>query len=223
MQITRISQTFNNSSGQTNVGPKAYSAGNMTFTGAQMPVKSKFFAPLKRFFHPVEVQYEKVTMAIAKGLAKVLETKAMEKLIQKTKTANLVPHLQVLGSVILSGFYIKKTLQNDKLEEKRRNTLAVNQGIVWGLSTILGYSIDSKINNGVNKFISKYKEINHGNPTLGKYVNGIKIAKSVMIFDVVYRFIAPVVVTPIANAIGNAIQDKKEAKLATAKAHSAKA
>lgn len=46
---------------------------------------------------------------------------------------------------------------------------------------------------------------------LSTLMNGFKIAKSLMIFAMIYRFIAPVVATPIANSISERIENKKKA------------
>lgn len=151
---------------------------------------------------------------IAEGLANLLQTKASKKLIKKTEAhpkfnENLVSHLIVIGSTLLSGFYVLKTLQNDKLDDKKRKTLAINQAAVFTLSTIMAYTFDNIITKKTNKIKKRFEKLNLGNPKLEDHIKGIEIAKKIIIFSTMYRFIAPVIVTPIANAIGNKLNNKK--------------
>lgn len=179
--------------------------------------KSKFFAPVKKFFKPMTDSWhkgmDKVTTSIAKGTAKILEIKPVEKLIDKTKNNDyLVSHLTVLTSLVLSGFYMKKTMENKDLEEAKKKTLAINQGAVLVLSTALSYTFDRYAKKHITQFSDNFVLANAGEDAkmIDKYKVGIKAAASMMIFGIMYRFIAPVAVTPVANHIGNKIQDKKD-------------
>lgn len=202
---------INQISPNINTANNKFKKQNVAFTSEEP--KSKLFVPIAK-------QYDKFTDSIARGLAKVVDTKTTAKIINYTKDSahfknNYVSHLATLGSVILSGFYVTKTLHNEKLDENKRRTLAINQGIVWGISTIMGYTFNKLMDKKVSAFVSKFKEFNKDltEKELSKYENGIKVAKSLMIFDIVYRFVAPVIVTPIANHIGNKVQEKKELEL----------
>lgn len=156
--------------------------------------------------------YENFTKLLAKPEAKIMENKYFAKFIERTKGLNMVAHLACLTSIVLSGFYIKKTLNNEKLDKQKRTTLAINQGAVAVLSGVLSYTADKAVNGVISKFIDRYAVINAKDEKLGKYLSGIKNAKTIMIFGLMYRFISPVLVTPIANAIGDRIQAKKEAQ-----------
>lgn len=223
-------------------------------------------------------------------------------LLAKKKSSFLFSNLIVLGSTIMSGFYVGKTLTNEKLSKERRRTLAINQGLVYGVSTAMAYTLDFWTNkkarqirddfalvnneanqkplamlreqaktllpeNFINSLEAKRSEYNSDklNKDLGslfsdvdkkgkfnhimrdelkaitektgKILTGAKLdefnllaktiktvehmkaldgglskGKSIIAIDTVYRFIAPVLVTPIANAIGNHMAEKKEAK-----------
>lgn len=226
MFVSQISH-LSNSNIQQNQNNKSFDRANysnVSFTGAPLikypsnSTTSKFFEPVKKFFAPVSRQYDKATTQMAKAFGKAVENKSVENLIKKTQGDMLYSNLMTLGSVVLSGFYIKRTLENDKLDDKKKRILALNQGIVWGASTVMCYTFDKIAKAKINKFSKEFQRINAGNPKLSKYLAGIKIATSTVIFDTIYRFITPVAVTPIANSIGNRIQAKKEAKLAQAQA-----
>jgi hypothetical protein len=162
---------------------------------------------------------------IAGGYVKMLESKAGQKIINATENhpkykKNYFAHLIVLGSTLLSGMYVIKTMNNKNLDSEKRQTLAINQGIVYVVSTIMAYTFDKMLNKKTEHTIGKFKSLNTElkkvNPEkFAQCVEGIKKGKSIVVIDSVYRFLAPVAVTPLANHIGNKINDKKTAKNAT--------
>lgn len=197
-------------------------------------------------WHPTNnAAYRTIADATANGCARLMSTKSALKVADfvnrhtNKKPGLLNTHLIVLGSTLLSGFYIIKTLNNKDMDEKRRKTLALNQTLVYGVSTILAYAFDNwamkKIDKVADKFVElnkdgdvtilkKFypleKEIQKANPQelvelyskqIEKWKGAFGLAKSIMIGGLVYRFIAPVVVTPIANAISNKLQANKQA------------
>ena len=207
-----------------------------TFTGTVSVgtevAKSNFFKPVKEFFKPMlnahKLFMDKVTTGMAHVFGKTLETNGAKKIVNWAVTKDgkenkkLIQHLTVLTSLVLSGSYVKKTLENKKLDEHKRNTLAINQAAIAILSTILGYATNEMADKKVNEFIKKFEKINAGDPHLTTYVKGIRAAVPLVIFGTIYRFIAPVFVTPFANKLGNRLQAKKEAALATKQAEAQK-
>lgn len=196
MQVNTVSNNFNN---------------NLTFGSKN--VKSKIFTPITK---PISSATEKAETQIAHVITKILGTKSAQKVIESTKGYNLVSHLTALTGIVLSGFYIQKTLENKNLDEQRKKTLAINQAVVTVLSTFGAYKVDKLLNARIKTFTEKFMKINAGEAAndLVTFKNGISAAKSIMIFGAIYRFIAPVFATPIANVIGNAMQANKELKLA---------
>lgn len=178
---------------------------------------SKIFEPLKKTMQPVKNGYNGVTDKIAEGIVKFLHLKSVKGLVQKTANDShwdeyLFTHMTAMTSIVLSGFYIKKTLDNKQLEDKKKNTLAVNQALVTVASCIGSYTLNQALQPRFEKFEKKFKMLNAADANVEKYMKGLKIFKTTVIFGTIYRFIAPVFATPIANAIGNKLQDKKEAK-----------
>lgn len=221
MKILQL--TPNNTYNRMNVNnTKSYAInkslnGNITFAGIEKQTGLRKF--INQNYHKLMNPLEE---KIAEGLAKLLQTKAAKKIIEKTEAhpkfnKNLIAHLMVAGSTLLSGFYVLKTLQNDKLDEKKKKTLAINQAAVFALSTIMAYSFDNMITKETKKIIDKFRELNHEHPKIEDHIKGIDIAKKIIIFGTMYRFIAPVIVTPIANAIGNKLNEKKMSKVQTVK------
>lgn len=214
----RILNTYNNyNNSQISVKRNINLSSQLTFE-AQSPAQSKIFEPVKKIMSPYSKFMDKVKTKLAHGLAKILETKTVENIMRKTRNKNMVAHLSALTGVVLSGFYMKKTLENDKLDIDKKMTLAINQGVVCVLSTIAAYTLDGLTNKKVNKFTDKYwaAHLHEPQETLYIYKNGINAAKKIMIFGLIYRFIAPVFATPIANKLGNKLETNRKDKLALA-------
>lgn len=218
MNIPKITQ-YNNiicyNKGNNNIYNK-----NITFGSELVEQESNFFKPIKKLFAPIRKAYDSTVENIAKSIGKIFNTETAFNILEKTKRNKLLMnHLMTFGSIILSGFYVLRTLSNKDLEEKKKNTLAINQTAVFALSTIMCYTLDGLLNKHVAKFTNRFEVVNHNLPKekLAKCLKGMPAAKSVGIFDIIYRFIAPVMITPIANHIGNKLNDKQEAELTKTK------
>ncbi|MBR1425702.1 hypothetical protein IJ579_09100 [bacterium] len=96
-------------------------------------------------------KYDQLAEWIANNYYKrFYNSKFSRKFIENTKGPmwdNMTTHMSALGSTLISGMYIVKTLQNDKLDKEKRKTLALNDFMVWGLSTFGAYFMDSKLGN----------------------------------------------------------------------------
>lgn len=218
MQINPISYSFNipqNKGQQKNNSQNAIS-----FKGTN--VESKFFEPVKK---PFRAAIE----GLAKTFGKILSTDSFSKVLkvaQNEKYGSPVQHFSAFIGLVIAGTYVKKTLSNEKLDSQKRTTLAINQGIVAGLGTVLGYVVTNKINKQVDRFTNRFEAVSAKErlknlkryekelPDLLKHKDGMKAASEMIIFALIYRYISPVIVTPIANHIGNKIQAKKEARMA---------
>lgn len=214
MQITKITPNMNNSLKKDRSDFLLTNYNNISFKSVPLKPESKYFLPVKNAIKFLKKHYheamEPIEDGIANGLAKLVESKPAQSLFKFTYKhnglkKNLISHLIVLGSTLLSGFYVGKTLTNKKLDEKKRNTLALNQAGVFILSTIMAYSFDNMVTKKVDKVKDKFIEINKGKLNVDNQVKGIEAAKKIMIFTTMYRLIAPVIITPIANYIGNKV------------------
>ena len=56
------------------------------------------------------------------------------------------------------------------------------------------------------------KLVSNNDEKLSSLMNGFKIAKSLMVFAMIYRFLSPVFATPLANSISEKIEARKKAK-----------
>ena len=164
--------------------------------------------------------YNAIESKVISGCIAAVKNKKVEELVtntSKNKNLNdkLMAHLIVLGSTLLSGFYMIKTLNNKNMDEEKRKTLAINQGLTYVLSTIMAYTFDNWARNTfTEKIINKFEKVNKGivnEKEMKMLKSGFGIARTIIIVDTVYRFIAPVIVTPFANYIGNHLNKNKNA------------
>lgn len=106
-------------------------------------VRSKLFNPFKKAYaglvDGIRENYHK----------KIIGSKFMSWFLDKTEKHglmdNMPTHLMVAGSTLISGMYAIRTLQNKNLDEKKRKTLAINDVLVWGVSTALTYLTDKGV------------------------------------------------------------------------------
>lgn len=120
------------------------------------------------------VKESKFGTRISKGLAKhvipkVFDNKLTDTLTDKVKSNdNLFKHFLAIGSAITSGMYMYKTITNKKLEDDRKNTLAVNQFLTFLLSTAGAYLLDGSLKSWWDKQTVKYAAKSFEDPALYK-------------------------------------------------------
>ncbi len=64
-----------------------------------------------------------------------------------------------------------------------------------------------------NGFTQSLKLVTENQKSLSQLMTGLKTAKSLMVFGLIYRFISPVIATPIANSMSERIEKKKSTKV----------
>lgn len=241
----------NNTRQYTGLSYKQPSFGSVT----DIPAKSGLLNPFKRGM-------DKFTTWLSDNyFLKLYSSGTAKFLANKTKNLNgLVDHMQVVGSIIISGMYMLQTLRNDQLDEDRKKTLAINQGLTFGTATLGGYVIDSKLDNIWEKLTVKYAQKRSGDPefatklktlndniiknaeektgkiwkdipkkqrpklttalqyiednmpneALESKIRGLGVLKKLVVFGTVYRFLSPVLVTPLATWISNKLSENKQ-------------
>jgi|GEM_PF-1594003 len=150
-----------------------------------------------------------VTEGIAKGVGKIADTKGFRKFIEWFKEKNQwFPHLIAAESVWLSGFYMQQTAKSKKIEKDQKLPMILNQGITAVLCTIGAYKLDGVINKKLDKYKDVYKRMNPQleEKVMNRRLTGIRLLGPIVIFTTIYRFVGPVLVTPIANKISEMIE-----------------
>ena len=205
---------------------------NVLFKGGKPPKKPN---ALNKF-----VSYIGETMGNLYGRP-LIESEGMAKVSAKLSDmpGGLTQGMQTVGSLLTSSAYVYGTVTNKKLDPEKRKTLGINQVLCFIVPTIAAYTVDKLLNNWIkskeyrysglqqqaaadaklNGNLAKSKEIIE---SLGNKVKGVRVLASLAVFTIIYRYATPVLITPIANKIGDKINANKQrkreeqAKLATA-------
>lgn len=154
-----------------------------------------------------------VTENIAKGVGKIIDTEKFQKFINWFSGTNYIPHLIAGESAILSSFYMIQSGRSNKIEKDQKLPMILNQGITALVCGAAAYTVDNMVFGSLKKYQEVYKKLN---PTmdmklLENRTKAIKMLGPLVIFTALYRFIGPVVVTPVANWLSEKIQPHKKA------------
>lgn len=139
----------------------------------------------------------------------------------------MTEHMATLGSVLTSATYMYKTLNNKELDSDKRKTLAVNQGLCCIIPAIGAYTVSKLLKtfrkNAEFKYCGlKEQQIALGQiskeeakvlkETFGDKLKGFNALTSLITFTLIYRYLTPVLITPVANWIGRKLngEDEKE-------------
>ena len=143
--------------------------------------------------------YNKVSEKLAKGIGKIIDKKLFQNFAKKYYDTNYAQHITSLTDIVLTLSFVQQTAKNKKIEEKRKKPLIYNSIISTGLCLTGGYAVNSATNKSTEKFINKFRAINKNLPELEKYIEGIKIAKPVLILGAIYYMFIPVISTFLAD------------------------
>ena len=180
----------------------------------------------------------KVTEFFAEHYGKrVLNSKGVRnfcKKMAKWDPKNASSHFQVLGSLVTSSAYMKATLDNPNFDKKNANTLAINQGLGFVIPTIAAYTTDAMMRDFNKTLEYAYSAKQEKNFALGTFADeaakeaakkklsnrlkGFRAFIGIVTFTTIYRYISPVAITPIANMIGNKINENNDKHDAESKA-----
>ena len=133
---------------------------------------------------------------------------------------NMPSHLATAGSVVTTYFYAsntKKKLNKDEEQRKRAKTLVLNQVLVMLVSTALAYGANGALNKFSKNLGYKFREANQGHAKLSSRMKGFDVAKQLLIFTMMYRYVSPVFVTPVASKLSKVIDNMKAKKAEAAK------
>lgn len=163
---------------------------------------------LKKFDTKVDVEESKPNSLTFKGrnplengISKILNKDTFIKFANKYKDTNFPMHIIAATDTLTTATFIHQTSKNKNLNKKDKKPLMYNAGISTLLSIISSYTIDKITEKPAQKFIEKFKKVNKNDPKLAEYVEGIKIAKPILIMGIVYYTIIPIISTFISDKI----------------------
>ena len=161
MNITVNSNRYNNYQNNSFMPQNKFGRQNVSFTSnpaAAIEIEMNKAASGSGIFKPFTKAYNSMTDWIANNvISHIANNTLINKFADNFKNNDkLFNHMLAIGSLITSGLYVKKTLDNKDMDKDRKNTLAINQTLTFILSTVGAYSLDSSLNKWWNKVTSKY-------------------------------------------------------------------
>lgn len=156
---------------------------------------------MAKIFPKKENQQKNISFTgnLSKGIGKLIDTNAVQKLTEKFHNTNFEQHIMCLTDVVATGAFITQTAKNKKIEQDRKKALMYNAGISTGLCIAGSYIIDKALKKPTEKFIKNFRKANKNSPKLEKYVEGIRVAKPALILGGIYYIIIPVISTFLAD------------------------
>ncbi len=185
MKINAVTQNYNFKNNANLSNNKKHS--NPSFSGA---------AP-KPLVNGLSTFYEKVA-----------SSKGFQGFIKKFSNSDRTfTHIMVAESVLLSGFYMLNTLSNKKIEKEQKPQMLINDTLTLGVSAAGAYLLDDKVSKAVktitDKFMDKHKDFYSSAENASTFRAGMSKLKTIVIFGMIYRYLGPVLITPLANKLSS--------------------
>ena len=107
---------------------------------------------------------------------------------------------------------MQQTAASKRIEKDQKPAMIINQGITAIACTAGAYIIDGKVNKMLDKFKVIYKKANPqmSEELLAKRQQAIRLLGPLVIFTTIYRFVGPVILTPVANYISEKLPKKAD-------------
>lgn len=138
---------------------------------------------------------------ISDKIAKVMNNKKYQEFAKKYKDTNFPMHIIAATDTLTTGTFIYQTTNSNKIKDKQKKTLCNYAAISTCLSIITGYITNKITDKPMEKFIEQYKKINKNDSNLDKQLEGIKIAKPILLIGGIYYIIIPIISTFLADKI----------------------
>lgn len=157
---------------------------------------------------------DKTTKYLAKEKVSQFYNSLGQKAQEASKSA-LIKQAQAVGSDNLKGGleavsktlseHLGKTLDSEKLKALTEGVKSTIENGINGSKDDLAVALKDKVDDAYNLLGKKVTEIEKGN-----LKSGVDKLKTLVIFGLIYRFIGPVVMTPIANKLSAKIKAKRQ-------------
>lgn len=160
---------------------------------------------------------------------KMLNQKWLHSVSHKLAGASnqMTQHMATTGSLLTSSVYFYQTVTNKKLDADKRNTLGINQVGCFIVPTVCAYGVDHLLKDFNKKMEYRYsglmrkkmasgalsqQECEKLSTSLGPKLKLFGALMGLVTFTTIYRYATPVIITPIANWVGEHFNKKRNEK-----------
>ena len=135
------------------------------------------------------------------AIGKIIDNKKLQDFVKKYKDTNFPLHIIAATDTLSTAVFIGQTKKSKDLKEKEKRPLIYNSIISTSLSIASTYLIDMLTRKKTDGLIEKYKKANAKDPNLAKQIEGLKIAKPILIAGLIYYILIPIISTFFAERI----------------------
>ncbi|MEW5822481.1 MAG: hypothetical protein AB1782_19965, partial [Cyanobacteriota bacterium] len=115
--------------------------------------------------------------------------------------ARVVPTMAALLPIWISAFYVINNLQSKKIPKERKIPLLINDIIVCTFSTAAGLTVAKLFDAMQIGMIENMKKIVTNPEKQALLKGGIKQMMAIAAFTLVFRYLGPVIATPLADKV----------------------
>jgi len=119
----------------------------------------------------------------------------------KTNLSLIKKHLPAALGVWISGFYIQNTIQSKGIPEERKMPLVINTAFSGVVGTLMGYTITGAVEKFAGALTQRFDDILASNPEKEILKKGFKSIVPLVSFTFAFRYLCPVLATPVADLI----------------------
>ena len=152
---------------------------------------------------------KKETDYLTKLIANVFNNKKMQDFVIKNQNSKISMHINAIKDALTTTVFSLTVLGNKNIRDDRQGPLIYNNVLATALSIASAYTIDAMTDGFKDKFIKKFAEVNKNDPYLKKYIDGINIAKPILIMAIIYYSFIPFLSTYLAERIDKKAPIKK--------------
>lgn len=112
-------------------------------------------------------------------------------------------HLPAIVATWISAFYVLNTYQSKKIPEERKTPFAINTTICSIIGIIGGYAMEPGVERFVKALAERMEKVlpNLEKKELGLIKEGLAASVPLFLFTFTFRFLGPVIATPLADKI----------------------
>ena len=136
---------------------------------------------------------------LSKLLGNIIDTKTVQNMADKFHNTRFEQHIISTTDIFATGAFISQTAKSKKIKEDRKKALIYNSAIATGLSVSGMYIIDSLTKKPTEKFVENFTRVNKNSPKLNTYLEGIRVAKPLIILGAMYYIVIPLLSTFFAD------------------------
>ncbi len=145
----------------------------------------------------------------AKVIASGINSKFVQNLAEKYHNTRFEQHIISFTDAVATTAFIHQTTKSKDIKKDKKNALMYNAAISTGLSIAGGYLLDNATKKTTEKFIENFKKANLNDPKLNKYIEGIRVAKPVLLLGTIYYIFIPLISTFLADKFDTKKSDQK--------------